>query len=220
MTSTVVSEPIGKVDHLIKLVIVGSAGVGKTCLIRRLFTDQFHQETVATIGCAFHYKRYTFDNKDFGVTLWDTAGAERFRALTANYYRGAQCVVLVYDVTQRSTLDAIAEQWLPDFNLHCTFRDAVKMVIGNKIDMVDARVVTPEEGAAFAREHGCMYMETSARTDEGVYDAFVWGVLQNIVDTPSLLRSNNYERLDIEKPVRPDGEDRGRRRRRWWQPRC
>ncbi|GIL62853.1 hypothetical protein Vafri_17071 [Volvox africanus] len=194
MTSTVVSEPIGKVDHLIKLVIVGSAGVGKTCLIRRLFTDQFHQETVATI--------------------------ERFRALTANYYRGAQCVVLVYDVTQRSTLDAIAEQWLPDFNLHCTFRDAVKMVIGNKIDMVDARVVTPEEGAAFAREHGCMYMETSARTDEGVYDAFVWGVLQNIVDTPSLLRSNNYERLDIEKPVRPDGEDRGRRRRRWWQPRC
>ncbi|GLC41957.1 hypothetical protein PLESTF_000104400 [Pleodorina starrii] len=203
--TSIVSTPTEMDDHLVKVVFVGSAGVGKTCLIRRLFSDKFSPETQPTIGCDFHFKRYKFDNKSVGVTLWDTAGAERFQAVTANYYRGAQGVVFVYDVTRRETLDAIGEHWLPEVCRHCSYPDAVKMVVGNKMDMVDARVVAPEEGAAFAREHGCMYQETSARTDEGVYDALVWGVLVNIVDTPSLLRSYNHERLDIERSVGDDG---------------
>ncbi|PNW78683.1 hypothetical protein CHLRE_09g386900v5 [Chlamydomonas reinhardtii] len=188
-------------DHLVKVVFVGSAGVGKTCLIRRLFTDKFSPDTQSTIGCDFHFKRYRFDKKSVGVTIWDTAGAEKFQAVTSNYYRGAQGVVFVYDVTRRDTLDAIARHWLPEVERYTTYPDAVKMVVGNKIDMMEERAVSPEEGAAFALEHNCMYHETSARTDAGVYEALVWGLLVNIVDTPSLLRAYNHERLELERPA-------------------
>ncbi|KXZ54309.1 RABC1 protein [Gonium pectorale] len=199
-------------DHLVKVIFVGSAGVGKTCLVRRLFSDAFNPDTRATVGCDFHFKRYMFDKKSIGVTLWDTAGTEKFQAVTSNYYRGAQGVVLVYDVTRRETLDAIERLWLPEVDRFSTFPEAVKMVVGNKIDMEGERQVSPEEGAAFALRHGCMYSETSARTDAGVYDALVWGVLVNIVDTPSLLRSNEPERLRIEQPAGGEGgEGEGRR---------
>ncbi|GFR46674.1 hypothetical protein Agub_g8289 [Astrephomene gubernaculifera] len=216
-TSPSFSPPMEMDDHLVKVIFVGSEGVGKTCLVRRLFSDKFDSETQPTIACDFYFKRYKFDNKSVGVTLWDTAGAEKFQAITSNYYRGAQGVVFVYDVTRRDTLDAISSHWLPEVERHGTHADAVKVVLGNKIDRVrgsepprgsDAalltpdicsyalqarklqdRAVSPEEGVAFARAHGCAYHETSAATDEGVYDALVWGLLVSIVDTPSLLRS-------------------------------
>lgn len=169
-------------------------------MLGRLFTDQFDPNTQATIGCDFFFKRYKFDNKSIGVTLWDTAGAEKFQAVTANYYRGAQGIVLVYDVTRRETLESIASHWLPEVLRNSTYPDAVRMLVANKIDKAEQRQVTPEEGAAFAREHGCMYSETSAKDDLGVYDALVWGVLSYIVDTPSLLRSYGHERLVVEQP--------------------
>ncbi|KAG2496866.1 hypothetical protein HYH03_005267 [Edaphochlamys debaryana] len=202
---TTLPPPVEIDDHLVKVVFVGSAGVGKTCLIRRLFSDKFLADTQATIGCDFHFKRYKFDSKSIGVTLWDTAGAEKFQAVTANYYRGAQGIVFVYDVTRPDTLEAIDRHWLPEVTRYGTFPDAVTMIVANKIDRLDERLVSPEEGAAFAREHGCMYQETSARTDEGVYDALVWGVLATIIETPSLLRSASPERLAIEKPPTEGG---------------
>lgn len=185
-------------DHLFKVVFIGDSGVGKTCLLDRLFSDTFNERTTPTIGCDFRFKQYQFDGKVVGITLWDTAGAERFQALTSNYYRGAHGVVLVYDVTRRETLDSLQNYWLEEVAKYGTHPEAVKMVIGNKTDLT--REVAPEEGAAFARANDCLYNETSAKSDAGVYDAFVWGVVATILDTPVLVNSFGADTLDIEVP--------------------
>eukprot|EP00882_Tetradesmus_deserticola_P030002 GHRQ01033654.1.p2 GENE.GHRQ01033654.1~~GHRQ01033654.1.p2 ORF type:complete len:143 (+),score=56.34 GHRQ01033654.1:298-726(+) len=125
------------------------------------------------------------------------------------YFRGAHGVVYVFDVTRQETLDSLANKWMDDFRQYSTHPEAVQMVVGNKIDLAaDARAVTPDQGAAFARAHGCLYKETSAKDDcggveEGVYDALVWGMVATILDTPGLVgrhgergRGNNGQ-LDL-----------------------
>jgi Ras-related protein Rab-18 len=180
--------PNGPDTNLCKVIFVGASGTGKTALIKRLFSDQFEQHQPATVGVDFFFKRYLFDGRSVGVTLWDTAGQESFQSITSSYYRGSQGAVFVYDVTRPDTLKAIVDFWLPEFDRYSTHRDAVKMIVGNKIDKDLERQVTSDEGALIARDHGCLYYETSAKADLHVQDAVVWGLLAQIIDTPSLLR--------------------------------
>lgn len=184
-------------NHLFKVVFVGDSAVGKTCLLNRLFSDTFDERTAATIGCDFRFKQYQFDDKVVGVTLWDTAGAEKFKALTSNYYRGAHGLVLVFDVTRRDSFRSLDEYWVDEIAKYGTHEEAIKLVVANKIDL-EGRQVTPEEGVAFARKNNCLYYETSAKTDVGVYDAFVWGLVSTILDTPQLVNSYAPESLSIE----------------------
>eukprot|EP00199_Chlamydomonas_sp_CCMP681_P006023 CAMPEP_0119105578 /NCGR_PEP_ID=MMETSP1180-20130426/3498_1 /TAXON_ID=3052 ORGANISM="Chlamydomonas cf sp, Strain CCMP681" /NCGR_SAMPLE_ID=MMETSP1180 /ASSEMBLY_ACC=CAM_ASM_000741 /LENGTH=197 /DNA_ID=CAMNT_0007090659 /DNA_START=57 /DNA_END=647 /DNA_ORIENTATION=- len=161
-------------QHLIKAIFVGAAGVGKTCLLERLFSERFSLKTQPTIGCDFRFKKYHVDGKNVGVTLWDTAGSERFMALTNSYFRGSHGVVLVFDVTRRDTLLALQNDWLPLVAEHVSTPGAVLLIVGNKTDL-EPRQVSSEEGAEFARHHGCLYKETSAAIqDDNVHDALVW----------------------------------------------
>jgi Ras-related protein Rab-18 len=177
---------------LLKVIFVGDSGVGKTCLIERMFSNTFNPVQAATIGVDQRFKRMTVDGRDIGFSVWDTAGQERFQSITSSYYRGAHGVVFCFDVTRRETFDSLENKWLPDFAEQCTRQQAVAMVVGNKVDMdSSARQVSSEEGAEFARAHGCLYKETSAKADtggvdEGVYDALVWGMVCTILDTPGL----------------------------------
>lgn len=118
------------------------------------------------------------------MTFWDTAGAERFRTLTKSYYRGATGVILAYDVTKPETFAAV-EQWLVEVDLHTTHRDVVKMLVGNKTDLRGRRV-SSEQGEAFARTHGMLFVETSCKTGDGVRRAIEELALK-ILETPSLL---------------------------------
>eukprot|EP00798_Chlamydomonas_sp_ICE-L_P026958 gene26958-35000_t len=189
---------------LVKIVFLGASGVGKTCTVKRLFSDQFDARSPATVGVDYFFKRYIFNDMSIGVTLWDTAGQERFRTITSSYYRGSQGAVFVYDVTRRETLDELRDFYIPEFDNNSTYREAVKLIIGNMTDKVKSadaqegaegeepagveRQVSKEEAAEFARSHGCMYYECSAKMDENVQDAIVWGLLATITDTPCLLR--------------------------------
>lgn len=181
-------------EVLLKIVFVGDSGVGKTSLIERMFSDRFDSSMPATIGTDQRFKRLNIDGKEIGVSVWDTAGQDRFSSLTPFYYRGAAGVVYVYDVTRADSLQHLRDKWMEDYKQYHTVEDAVQMVVGNKVDLGESlREVSPEEGAAFAREHGCLYKETSAKTDSGgtdagVYDALVWGMVCTILDMrPSLL---------------------------------
>lgn len=178
-------------ETLLKIIFVGDSGVGKTCLIERMFSNRFDSHLPATIGTDQRFKRLRVDGMNIGVSVWDTAGQDRFQSLTPMYYRGAQGVVYVYDVTNASSLENLGSKWMQDFKEYGRL-DAVQMVVGNKIDLEEGvRAVGPDQGAAFAREHGCLYKETSAKMDkggvhEGVYDALVWGIVCTILDTPGL----------------------------------
>ncbi|CAA2968710.1 ras-related RABC1 [Olea europaea subsp. europaea] len=114
------------------------------------------------------------------------AGQERFRTLTSSYYRGAQGIIMVYDVTRRETFINLSDIWAKEIDLYSTNQDCIKMLVGNKVDKDSERTVSKKEGIDFAREYGCLFIECSAKTRVNVEQCFEELVLK-ILETPSLL---------------------------------
>ncbi|KAF0682791.1 Aste57867_25090 [Aphanomyces stellatus] len=172
-------------DHLFKLLLVGDAGVGKSSMLLRFTEDTFDDHLQSTIGVDFKVKMITVDGKRIKMTIWDTAGQERFRTLTSSYYRGAQGIVLVYDVARRDTFENL-DTWLQEVQVYspANGRDVVKLLVGNKIDK--ERAVSRKEGEAWARTKGMLFVESSAKTKTGIQQVFN-EVVQKILDNPSLL---------------------------------
>ncbi|CAO3618944.1 unnamed protein product [Mucor hiemalis] len=170
----------------LKLLLIGNSNVGKSSLLLRFTDDTFlpQEEVSATIGVDFKVSMMEVNCKMYKLTIWDTAGQERFRTLTSSYYRGAQGVILVYDVSNRDTFDAL-NTWWNEVNTYCSSPDVVKMIVGNKVDKESSRVVTYEEGANFARKLSTLFVECSAKTKVGVKQAFE-ELVEKIIETPSL----------------------------------
>jgi len=157
-------------DYLIKLLLIGDSGVGKSCLLLRFSDDSFTPSFITTIGIDFKIRTIELDGKKIKLQIWDTAGQERFRTITTAYYRGAMGILLVYDVTDEKTFANI-RNWIRNIEQHAA--DTVnKMLIGNKCDMEDEKVVDASRGQALADEYGIKFMETSAKTNHNVDLAF------------------------------------------------
>jgi Ras-related protein Rab-18 len=172
-------------DHLVKILLVGDSGVGKSSLLARFISDSFDEQS-PTVGVDFKLKHVDVDGTRLKLTVWDTAGQERFRTLTSSYYRGAHGVVFVYDVTSRESFENARETWRKEVEMYGTIANSVKIVIGNKIDREDERTVAREEGVAFAKEYGCLFLECSAKTKVRVAEAFD-ELVKGILDAPGLL---------------------------------
>jgi len=172
-------------DHLVKILLVGDSGVGKSSLLARFISDSFDEQS-PTVGVDFKLKHVDVDGTRLKLTVWDTAGQERFRTLTSSYYRSAHGVVFVYDVTSRESFENARETWRKEVEMYGTIANSVKIVIGNKIDKEDERTVAREEGVAFAKEYGCLFLECSAKTKVRVAEAFD-ELVKGILDAPGLL---------------------------------
>jgi Ras-related protein Rab-18 len=174
-------------DHLFKLLMIGDAAVGKSSMLIRFTDDAFDEHIQSTIGVDFKVKQLELNNKRIKLTVWDTAGQERFRTLTSSYYRGAQGVVMVYDVTRRDSFDNL-DHWLKEIKLYSpnNGEGVVKLLVGNKIDLADARQVDRNEAEEWARNHGMLFLEASAKTKTGVQESFM-EVVHKILEDPDLL---------------------------------
>ncbi|XP_053121141.1 sperm axonemal maintenance protein CFAP97D1 isoform X2 [Hemicordylus capensis] len=142
----------------LKLLLVGDSAVGKSSLLLRFTDDQFEPYRSPTIGVDFKVKKTVVGDLPVQLAIWDTAGQERFRTLTPSYYRGAQGVILVYDVTRRETFLGL-ENWLRELEMY-TREKVVKILVGNKIDKPD-REVDRKEGLQFARKHSMLFIAKS-----------------------------------------------------------
>lgn len=157
--------------YLFKYIIIGDTGVGKSCLLLQFTDKRFQPVHDLTIGVEFGARMITIDGKQVKLQIWDTAGQESFRSITRSYYRGAAGALLVYDITRRETFEHLGS-WLEDARQHSS-SNMVIMLIGNKSDLESARQVTFEEGEQFAKEHGLIFTETSAKTAAGVEESFI-----------------------------------------------
>ncbi|TGZ70639.1 hypothetical protein CRM22_003093 [Opisthorchis felineus] len=150
-------------DALFKLLLIGDSGVGKTCLLFRYVEDTFSSSFISTIGIDFKIKTIELEGKkiklqvelrfiSYPCQIWDTAGQERFQTITASYYRGAMGIMLVYDITSRRTFDNIS-RWMGNIQSLAS-HDVEKLVVANKCDMDDRRVVSMDEASRMCNEYG------------------------------------------------------------------
>jgi Ras-related protein Rab-8A len=157
-------------DYLFKLLLIGDSGVGKTCVLFRFAEDQYHATFISTICIDFKIRTIELDGKKIKLQIWDTAGQERFRTITTAYYRGAMGILLVYDITSEKSFDSI-RNWIRNIEEHAS-ADVERMLIGNKCDMNEKRPVTKERGEKLAIEYGMKFLETSAKQNENIENAF------------------------------------------------
>jgi len=161
MSSDLISQDY---DYLFKVLLLGDSDVGKSSLILRYTDETFNSKLVNSIGVDFKMKKKEIDGKIVKVQIWDTAGHERFRSITYSYYRGANAIIIVFDITDKKSFLSITE-WLKQIEKHAK-ENVIKFLVGNKIDLTDQRKVSYDEAKQYADEHELPYIETS--TKEGI----------------------------------------------------
>lgn len=151
-------------DIILKVLTLGESTVGKTSIILKYTDNIFNSDQVATIGIDFKNKRFTFKGKETKLLLWDTAGQERFKNLASQYYKGADGVLIVFDITSKTSFDK-TKNWIQQLSEKADLYALVIYLIGNKKDLPN-RQVTYEEGKKCAEENNMKYFETSASTED------------------------------------------------------
>jgi len=156
-------------DHLFKLLIIGDSGVGKSSLLVRFADNTFSGNYITTIGVDFKIRTIEINGERVKLQIWDTAGQERFRTITSTYYRGTHGVIVVYDVCSGDSF-ANVKRWLHEINQNCD--DVARVLVGNKCDDPDRRVVLREDAGRFATQMGIQLFETSAKENINVEEMF------------------------------------------------
>eukprot|EP01091_Cochliopodium_minus_P001927 TRINITY_DN11881_c0_g1_i1.p1 TRINITY_DN11881_c0_g1~~TRINITY_DN11881_c0_g1_i1.p1 ORF type:complete len:213 (-),score=54.91 TRINITY_DN11881_c0_g1_i1:13-651(-) len=167
-------------DQILKILLIGESGVGKSSILMRYCDDTFTSTYLSTIGVDFKIKTLEMeDKKKINLQLWDTAGQERFRTITTSYYRGAQGIILVFDLTDRTTFSQISN-WVEEIRDNSS--PNVKLIlVGNKKDLKDKIQVTEIEAQELAKQLNCEYIETSAKTDENI-DTMIYRFSEYLLD--------------------------------------
>ena len=158
-----------KPEKTLKIIILGSSEVGKTCILNRYFHNEFKENLLSTIGIDFQTKFFKFDEQKIKVNYIDTAGQEKFRAISVNYLKGTDGVILVFDLTNKGTFDLL-EAWLKELK-DTNKADVSKVLIGNKSDLSEERQVTVEDAQKLADTMKCKYYEASAKSGENITEA-------------------------------------------------
>ena len=156
-------------DYLFKLIIIGDSGVGKSSVLSQYVDQTFINSHISTIGVDFKITNVNIGDKIAKLQIWDTAGQERFRTITTSYYRGAHGIILVYDVTNRESFDNIVN-WVD--NIERYSKNPRLILIGNKTDLPNKRVVSYEEALDYSNSLGLSFLETSAKNNLNIEDIF------------------------------------------------
>ena len=157
-------------DYIFKVLLIGNSDVGKSSLILRYVDQIWNDVFVPTIGVDFKVKSLEIEKKSIKLQIWDTAGQERFRNVISSYFKGAHGILLIFDITSRNSFKEL-ENWLGEVERNASSQ-ILKILIGNKCDLEEEREISKDEGEAFAMRNGMQYIETSAKINTNVNEAF------------------------------------------------
>ena len=188
----------------LKILGLGDSIVGQTCILRRYIENKYEKNYLSTIGIDFKKKNINLNKGIIKLTIWETEGQERFRSIITNYLKGPDALILIYDVTNKSSYDSL-NGWV-NFIKHGREESTITIpviLVGNKIDLEYPRKVTREEGYKFANENGFLFVECSAKTGENINDIFnklVLAILENNPKYEELKEEfKNKVRMEIEE---------------------
>jgi small GTP-binding protein len=192
--------------NLIKILLVGDSGSGKSNMLLRYADNTFSQSFIATIGIDFKYAEVTINGKKYNIRVWDTAGQERFRTITAAYYRGAMGIMIVYDICDLTSFNNV-NMWLQNIDRHIIDTDVKLMLIGNKNDNEDARQVSKEKAMNLVDDYNdrnrdkpkLEFMEVSAKSGTNIELAF-FNLASRTV--PNIIPTTNEGVVFIAAPVK------------------
>ena len=173
------SKMIDDTDEVVlKIVLIGEAGVGKTSIISNFIDNRFDSNIQSSIGASFSSKTLSFSNgKNIKVELWDTAGQERYRSLTRIFFHNSAAVVLVYDITYKQSFEELKNYWIGEIK-EAIEKKIVLAVVGNKLDLMENEEVNEEEVREFAKKNNALFFQTSAKSSTGIKDVFAGIVLK------------------------------------------
>ena len=157
-------------DITIKLLLIGNAYVGKTLIVQKFIDNAFSKSTVSTIGMDLQSKVIEINGKKVKYLLWDTAGEERMKTMTYSYYRGCHVILVVYDVTDRKSFQNVTT-WVECIDKFAK-SNVLRILVGNKTDLEDKRIISKEEGKSLAEQNGLKYYEISALKITGLHEMF------------------------------------------------
>eukprot|EP00727_Mastigamoeba_balamuthi_P012024 m51a1_g7444 putative ras-like gtp-binding protein ypt1 (1013) ;mRNA; f:92802-96151 len=158
-------------DYMFKILLVGDSGVGKSCLLLRFSDDVFTDSHITTIGVDFKIKSVDLGGKVVKLQIWDTTGQERFRTITSSYYRGAQGIVLAYDISDLESFNNL-KQWIGEVDRYAC-ENVNKIVVGLKSDLAGQRAVETRVAREFCDSLGILHIEASSKTSANVDDVFL-----------------------------------------------
>lgn len=177
-------------EYKFKIMMLGETQIGKTSFIRRYVTDSFSTGYITTIGIDFQLKVVTINGKTIKLQIFDTAGQERFRNITKNYFQSSNGFIIAYDITSRDSFINITN-WLKEVN-NLAPEDTKKILIGTKCDL-PRREVRYEEGKKLAEDNGMKFFETSSKTNQNVIETFESLTLEMIEEYDNNNNNNSNE---------------------------
>ncbi|XP_069498304.1 ras-related protein Rab-3B [Ambystoma mexicanum] len=183
-------------DYMFKLLIIGNSSVGKTSFLFRYADDTFTPAFVSTVGIDFKVKTVYRNDKRVKLQIWDTAGQERYRTITTAYYRGAMGFIMMYDITNEESFTSV-QDWATQIKTY-SWDNAQVILVGNKCDMDDERVISPDRGKHLADQLGFEFFEASAKDNIHVRQVF-----ERLVD---IICEKMSESIDSDHPMASGGK--------------
>jgi len=157
-------------EMMVKVILIGDSAVGKTNIMSKYLKNQFMEDSKATVGVEFGSKLFNINGHNIKAQIWDTAGQEKYKAITGAYYKGSKGAFVVYDITKKDTFDSV-DKWIHDLKSTGDPKMTI-MIIGNKLDLEHKREVLKEQGEEKARSFGCAFLETSAFSGDNIEKGF------------------------------------------------
>ena len=175
----------------IKIITLGDSHVGKSSLIIKFIENKFSLSYISTVGFDLKYKTLKLDNEEIKIVIHDTAGQERFKSLAANYIKKAKGILLVYDITDKKSFDNLGN-WMNDIKEQEVAEKIPIILIGNKCDLEEERVISKEEGENVAKQYNIKFYETSCKNGDNVEECFL-GLAKQIIYKMKEKKSNSSQ---------------------------
>ena len=191
-------------EMMVKVIIIGDSSVGKTNIMNKYLKNQFLEDSKATVGVEFGSKLFKIDGHNIKAQIWDTAGEEKYKAITGAYYKGSKGAFIVYDITRKETFDSV-DRWINDLKSIGDSKMTI-ILIGNKCDLEDKREIPKEKGEEKARSFDCAFLETSALSGDNIEKGFQMMISEifkkfgnESIDEEELISVERGEELKLDK---------------------